>query len=164
MWMSKSGRFVLCFMRLAFIAAAAGFGAPASAAATHPAAVAVHHAATQPKLDHSGRKRVGKASFYAKKFAGRKMADGQRMNPRGSNAASRTLPLGTVAQVTNLETGQSAVIDIQDRGPYVKGRIVDLSPSTARQIGIDTAKGVARVEVVPLVLPRAIDGSSDRRG
>ncbi len=64
------------------------------------------------------------------------MADGTPMNPRGANAASRTLPLGTVATVTNLQTHKSALVTIQDRGPYVKGRIVDLSPSTARKIGM----------------------------
>jgi rare lipoprotein A len=54
-----------------------------------------------------------------------------------TNAASRTLPLGTTAKVTNLETGKTAVVTIHDRGPYVAGRIVDLSPATARDIGLD---------------------------
>ncbi len=110
----------------------------------------------QPDL--SGRKRVGKASFYAKKFAGRKMADGTRMKPQGNNAASKTLPLGTTAKVTNVETGQSAVVTIQDRGPYVKGRIVDLSPATAQKIGIEREDGVATVEVAPIAVPLP-DGS-----
>src|ERR1044072_1082654 len=86
--------------------------------------------------DLSGKKRVGKASFYAKEFAGKPMADGAPMDPHGNNAASKTLPLGTTAKVTNLETGQSAVVTIRDRGPYVQGRIVDLSPATAQSIGI----------------------------
>ena len=104
-------------------------------------------------LDRSGKKRVGKASFYAPMFAGRKMADGTQMDPQDDNAASRTLPLGTTAKVTNLETGKSAFVTIQDRGPYVDGRIVDLSPSTAREIGISHRQGVARVEVSPLTVP-----------
>jgi rare lipoprotein A len=107
----------------------------------------------KPTLDRSGKKRVGKASFYAHIFAGKKMADGQTMNPQHDNAASRTLPLGTTAKVTNLETGKSAFVTIQDRGPYVKGRIVDLSPSTAQEIGITRRQGVARVEVAPLTVP-----------
>jgi len=111
-----------------------------------------------PKLDHSGSRKVGKASFYARMFAGRKMADGSRMNPHDDNAASKTLPLGTVAKVTNLETGRSAVVTIQDRGPYVKGRIVDLSPSTAQSIGITHQNGVADVEVAPIAVPQP-DGS-----
>ena len=81
------------------------------------------------------------------------MADGERMNPAHSNAASRTLPLGTTARVTNLETGKSAVVTIQDRGPYVEGRIVDLSPATAKEIGITPRQGVAKVEVAPLSVP-----------
>jgi rare lipoprotein A len=106
-----------------------------------------------PGLDLSGSTQVGKASFYADKFAGRKMADGARMDPRDDNAASKTLPLGTIARVTNLETGRSAVVTIQDRGPYVKGRIVDLSPATARAIGISREEGLAQVEVTPLSIP-----------
>lgn len=135
--------------------AVAGEPAQPGPAASRPLAAA---APATPKLDYSGHKRLGKASFYGKQFAGKKMADGKRMDPQADNAASRTLPLGTRAKVTNLETGQSAAISIQDRGPYVKGRIVDLSPSTARQIGIDRKKGVARVEVAPLAVPQP-DGS-----
>jgi len=114
------------------------------------------HASPAPprKLDHSGRKRVGKASFYAKKFAGRKMANGKKMNPHGNNAASKTLPLGTKAKVKNLETGRSAVVKIEDRGPYVKGRIIDLSPSTAEKIGIGRKEGIGKVEVAPITVPQ----------
>jgi rare lipoprotein A len=107
----------------------------------------------KPALDRSGKKRVGKASFYAHMFAGRKMADGKAMDPKRNNAASRTLPLGTTAKVTNLNTGKSAVVTIQDRGPYVNGRIVDLSPATAQAIGISTRQGVAKVQVAPITVP-----------
>lgn len=103
--------------------------------------------------DRSGRKRFGRASFYARMFFGRKMADGTPMRPTGNNAASLTLPLGTTAKVTNLETGKTAVVTIRDRGPYVAGRIVDLSPATARQIGLDRRTGVTRVEVAPITVP-----------
>ena len=107
----------------------------------------------RPQLDRTGRKRFGKASIYAPMFVGRKMADGTRMRPTSNNAASRTLPLGTTARVTNLETGKTAVVTIHDRGPYVAGRIVDLSPATARDIGLDRRTGVTRVEVAPIVIP-----------
>jgi rare lipoprotein A (peptidoglycan hydrolase) len=103
--------------------------------------------------DLTARRRLGRASFYAREFFGRRMADGAPMNPRGNNAASRTLPLGTVAQVTNLDTGKSATVRIEDRGPYIKGRIVDLSPSTARTIGITPRIGVANVAVTPIAVP-----------
>lgn len=116
------------------------------------------------KLDRSGRKQVGKASYYARKFAGRKMADGTPMKPHGDNAASKTLPLGTTARVTNLETGKSATVTVRDRGPYVTGRIIDLSPSTAREIGITREDGVAPVEVAPIEVPLADGGSKAGAG
>jgi rare lipoprotein A len=87
------------------------------------------------------------------------MADGGKMDPDGDNAASKTLPLGTRAKVTNIDTGQSAVVTIQDRGPYVKGRIVDLSPFTAQKIGITQDNGVAKVKVTPISVPLP-DGST----
>jgi peptidoglycan lytic transglycosylase len=107
----------------------------------------------KPALDRSGKKRVGKASFYAPMFEGRKMANGKTMDPKRNNAASRTLPLGTTAKVTNLNTGKSAVVTIQDRGPYVTGRIVDLSPATAQAIGITPSQGVAKVRISPITVP-----------
>jgi rare lipoprotein A len=110
------------------------------------------------RLDRSGRKQVGNASYYAPKFAGRKMADGTRMDPRDDNAASKTLPLGTTARVTNLENGRSAAVTIQDRGPYVPGRIIDLSPSTAQQIGVTRQEGIAPVEVAPIAVPQPDGG------
>jgi rare lipoprotein A len=107
-------------------------------------------AGAEPHAAKKLRPQVGKASIYAQKFANRKMANGQRMDPADDNAASKTLPLGTKALVKNLETGKSAVVTIEDRGPYVAGRIVDLSPATAEQIGLHKKQGVATVEVTPL--------------
>ena len=135
-------------------AAAAASGAAPEPQPEHPAA-----SAPKPPLDRSGHKRVGKASVYADKFVGRKMADGTTMHSHGDSAASKTLPLGTTAQVTNLETGKSAVVTIRDRGPYVKGRIIDLTPSTAQKIGIEQDHGVSKVEVAPIAVPQA-DGST----
>jgi rare lipoprotein A len=131
-------------------------GASERAATQRPAAG--REASTAPAEATSAPRRppqrqVGKASYYHPRFHGRPMADGTRMRPESNNAASKTLPLGTKARVTNLETGQSAQVEIRDRGPFVKGRIVDLSPRTAREIGLDKEEGLARVEVVPLELP-----------
>jgi rare lipoprotein A len=145
----------LCRRLAALVLGAAALSASALAEPA-PAPQPARSAADAPsnrQLDLSGRKRIGKASFYARKFAGRKMADGTRMDPHSDNAASKTLPLGTTARVTNLETGRSTVVTIRDRGPYVKGRIVDLSPSTARELGIDRHEGVAWVEVAPIAVP-----------
>ena len=105
------------------------------------------------KLDRSGQKRTGKASFYADHYSGKTMADGTPMRLYSNNAASITLPLGTTARVTNLETGRSAIVTIRDRGPYVRGRIVDLSPATARKIGLERKQGLTKVEVAPLTVP-----------
>ena len=132
--------------------------AAASAASQEAAPSPQATAPARPQPDLSGRKRVGIASFYTRQFAGREMADGNKMDPQGDNAASRTLPLGTTAKVTNIETGQSALVIIQDRGPYAKGRLVDLSPSTAQNIGITRDQGVAKVQVAPIAVPLP-DGS-----
>ena len=103
---------------------------------------------------------MGKASIYADKFKGRKMADGTRMDPLADSAASKTLPLGSTARVTNLQTGQSAVVTIRDRGPHVAGRIVDLAPATAEKVGIGKQQGVAKVAVTPVSLPRGEEGGA----
>jgi rare lipoprotein A len=126
---------------------------PQPAARPHAEGPVHEPVVAHPPLDRSGHRRLGKASFYAREFSGRKMADGTIMHPQSDNAASKTLPLGTTAKVTNLETGQSAVVTIRDRGPYIRGRIVDLSPSTAKNIGIDHKNGVAKVEVAPIAVP-----------
>jgi rare lipoprotein A len=125
----------------------------AADAAQQYAQLPVATKARDVRPDLSGCKRTGIASVYADKFTGREMADGTRMDPNSDNAASRTLPLGTTAKVTNLETGQSAEVTIQDRGPYVKGRIIDLSPATAREIGLDRQDGIATVVVAPIEVP-----------
>lgn len=144
------------FMTLCVLLQAAAPGSLALAATPErPAPNSAQRLSPQQKtvLDRTGKKRVGKASFYAHMFEGRKMADGKAMDPKRNNAASRSLPLGTTAKVTNLDTGKSAVVTIQDRGPYVNGRIVDLSPATARAIGITTRQGVAKVRVAPITVP-----------
>ncbi len=96
----------------------------------------------------------GKASYYGKEFYGRKMADGTKMDPRSNIAASKTLPLGTVAEVTNLENGKSEIVEIRDRGPYVDGRIVDVTPKTAQELGFKE-DGLAPVVVKPIDIPDA---------
>jgi len=91
----------------------------------------------------------GIASYYGPQFSGRPMADGTPFDPESNHAASRTLPLGTWVRVTNVENGKSAVVQIRDRGPYVDGRIIDLSPRTARRLDM-IEQGLADVEVIPL--------------
>jgi rare lipoprotein A len=149
--------FVAAACALAFAAQAAPPQKPA-AAASASTEHADHPASQGKQLDRTGKRRVGKASIYARKFSGRTMADGTPMQPHDDNAASKTLPLGTTAKVTNLETGKSATVTIQDRGPHVPGRIVDLSPATAAEIGLSRKEGLAPVEVTPIEVPLP-DGS-----
>jgi len=108
-------------------------------------------------IDPSGRKEKGRASFYAHSFANRKMADGRRMNPNDDVAASKTLPLGSVAKITNLDNGKTATVKIEDRGPYVDGRVVDLAPKVANQLDIGK-QGIAPVEVKPITVPQPTGG------
>lgn len=106
------------------------------------------------KAVRAGTPHRGKASYYGGKFAGKKMADGTPMNPNANIAASKTLPLGTIAEVTNLANGKSEVVEIRDRGPYVNGRIIDVSPKVAKKLDM-MKQGVAMVEVKPLDVPQS---------
>lgn len=106
------------------------------------------------RIDHSGRREAGTASIYAHFFVGRKMASGRRYDPHASIAASRSLPLGTHARVTNLDTGKSTEVTIEDRGPFVDGRVVDLTPHAARAIGLTMKQGLAPVIVAPIAVPQ----------
>lgn len=88
------------------------------------------------------------ASWYGPGLAGRRTSTGEIYNPEGLTAASTTLPLGSHVRVVNPDTGRSVVVRINDRGPYVRGRSLDLSHGAAQQIGL-TGKGVGRVQVTP---------------
>jgi peptidoglycan lytic transglycosylase len=87
----------------------------------------------------------GIASVYA--YSGQKTADGERASPHGLTAAHRTLPFGTKVRVTNLRNGRSVVVRINDRGPFVRGRVIDLTPAGAHAIGMDGLAPV-RLDVV----------------
>jgi rare lipoprotein A len=78
----------------------------------------------------------GEASWYASKFQGRRTASGERFNGRAFTAAHRTLPPGTYVRVTLLATGKSVIVRINDRGPFVRGRIIDLSYAAAQALGL----------------------------
>ncbi len=86
------------------------------------------------------------ASWYGPGMEGRTTSSGERFDPNALTAASRTLPLGTVVTVTNPENGRSVMVRINDRGPFVGGRSLDLSRRAAQKLGI-TQKGVARLKV-----------------
>jgi rare lipoprotein A len=94
-------------------------------------------------------KQRGKASWYGRKFHGRKTASGQIYNMYAMTAAHKTLPLGTYVSVRNLQNDRKIEVKINDRGPFVRGRIIDLSYMGAKKLGI-VGPGTAKVEIVAL--------------
>jgi rare lipoprotein A len=101
------------------------------------------------ELNETGRIMRGKASFYANKFHGRATASGEIFDQNKLTAAHRTLPFGTMVKVINLTNGRSVVVKINDRGPFVRGRIIDLSRAAAEAIDL-IDMGVCEVEVIIL--------------
>jgi rare lipoprotein A len=93
---------------------------------------------------------TGLASWYGGKFHGRRTASGERYDKRALTAAHRTLPFQTRVKVRNLENGRELVVRITDRGPFAKGRIIDLSQASAQALGV---QGLARVSVERLEAP-----------
>ncbi len=91
-------------------------------------------------------KEQGRASYYADKFSGRKTASGARFSQHKRTAAHRTLPFGTKLKVTNLDNGKTVHVRVNDRGPFVEGRMIDLSKKAARKLGM-LKQGVANVEI-----------------
>jgi rare lipoprotein A len=89
---------------------------------------------------------IGTASWYGPRFHGKKTANGEAFNQNKLTAAHRTLPLGTTVEVTNVTNGKSVEVKINDRGPYVNGRVIDVSRAAAIRLGIKDT-GLARVQI-----------------
>jgi rare lipoprotein A len=100
---------------------------------------------------------IGMASFYGGKHQGRKTATGERFNKNDFTAAHLKLPFGTVVRVTNLRNGLTVRVRINDRGPHVKGRILDLSTASARALGFWDGVAKVRVEAFAMDQPRGGD-------
>lgn len=107
-----------------------------------------------------GYRAVGIASWYGRDFHGRKTSNGETYNMYAETAAHKTLPMNTHCLVRNLDNGRETVVRVNDRGPFVRGRIIDLSLKAAEKLGIDQC-GTARVEVV--ALGEAVTYRSDGR-
>ena len=91
----------------------------------------------------------GMASYYADEFHGRKTSNGETFDMEGLTAAHRSLPFNTTVRVTNLDNGRSVTVRINDRGPFVEGRVIDLSKAGAKAIGmIGTGTAPVRLEVI----------------
>ena len=91
----------------------------------------------------------GEASYYGNELAGNRTASGERFNPRALTAAHRSLPLGSKIRVTNKGNGKSVIVRINDRGPFVKSRLIDVSYAAAQQIQmIRAGKANVRLELI----------------
>ncbi len=103
----------------------------------------------EPLQSHVGFSQAGVASWYGRDFHGKKTSNGETYNMNAMTAAHKTLPLGVYVKVHNQNNGREAIVRINDRGPFVKGRIIDLSYAAARKLGVDAA-GTAPVKIVAL--------------
>jgi rare lipoprotein A len=103
--------------------------------------IAINFTACAPKITQTG-----KASYYADKFNGRKTANGEIFHNSKFTAAHKTLPFGTRVKVTNLSNGKSVKVRINDRGPFVAGRMIDLSKTAAKKIDMVNT-GVGNVKI-----------------
>lgn len=88
----------------------------------------------------------GKASYYSDKFNGKKTASGEKFRNSKLTAAHKTLPFGTKVKVTNVKNGKTVKVKINDRGPFIAGRIIDISKKAARKIDMDK-EGVGSVVI-----------------
>jgi rare lipoprotein A len=108
--------------------------------------------APEPRPVSVGWTQEGIASWYGGEFQGRPTASGERYDQEGMTAAHRHLPFGTWVRVENLDNGRQVLVRITDRGPFVEGRVVDLTRAAAREIGM-LGPGTARVRIVVVDLP-----------
>ncbi len=97
---------------------------------------------------------VGTASWYGRGVAGRITASGEKLNPKGMTCAHRTLPFGSVVKVTDIASGKHVSLKVNDRGPYVKGRILDLSEGAAKELG-GSEKGLMFVHIEIVSIAKA---------
>ncbi len=125
---------------------------PPARAPGYPKPYRVNGVWYQPIPDAYGFKQRGTASWYGRKFHGRKTSNGEIYDMYGISAAHKTLPFGTVVRVTNLRNGRRLDVRINDRGPFAKGRIIDLSYGAAEKLGL-VGPGTAPVEIVALAAP-----------
>lgn len=114
----------------------------------------------QPKVQKEKEpafEQTGKASWYGPGFHGEQTASGEIFDQNERTAAHRSLPLGTDVEVTNVKTGKSVELEINDRGPYVKDRVIDLSRAAAKDLGIKE-KGLATVKIEADSVPKKKSG------
>jgi rare lipoprotein A len=135
--------------RLLLVVCAIAIVGPASGACTSAATAGGKRTSSKKQLER------GKATWYGGKFQGRKTASGERFDKRALTAAHRTLPFGSTVRVTNLANKRSVVVRVNDRGPYGKGRIIDVSEAAARKLKMIRAGVVpVTVEIIKRAPPK----------
>ena len=134
---------------------------PAKQPAGYPKPYKVFGEWYQPLPDAKGFRQRGIASWYGKDFHGKKTSNGEIYDMYAMTAAHKTLPLGTYVRVQHLANNRSVEVRVNDRGPFVRGRIIDLSYSAAKDLGI-VGPGTAKVEVFALGTPTTTDGGTSR--
>ena len=128
-----------CLKRMLLLGVFVGISLALPATALHAKQTQTHKSRTT----HT-KQMTGIASYYGGKFHGRSTASGEIFNKNAMTAAHRSLPFGTKVKVTNLRNGRSVLVRVNDRGPHVRGRVIDLSQAAAKKIGL---KGVVRVKL-----------------
>jgi rare lipoprotein A len=121
-------------------------GLPDSTSQNRPDLLGVDKSEIPPSVTAPNNVHVGVASWYGPRFSGKKTASGDTFDETKLTAAHKTLPLGSRAKVINLKNGKSIEVVINDRGPYVQGRVIDLSQAAAEALGI-IDRGVAKVRI-----------------
>jgi len=106
---------------------------------------------TESTRPRNATTQVGTASWYGRGHAGRITASGEPLNPRAMTCAHRILPFGSIIRVTDISSGKHVSLKVNDRGPYIKGRILDLSEGAARGLGAsDRGLMIVRIEIVSI--------------
>jgi len=143
----------VCISALVVLFGCAGPGRAPTPRPGYPPPYQINGKWYQPKKSARDFRERGIASWYGRKFHGRRTSSGQTYDMHAMTGAHKTLPMGTYVSVHNLRNGKKVVVRINDRGPFVRGRIIDLSYGAAKQIGL-VGPGTAPVEVVALGVPR----------
>lgn len=149
--------FVILLTLLFFAVSSCSTRSPQPAVPGQPKPYRVGKTWYYPVSDATDFRQKGKASWYGKKFHGKKTSSGETYNMHAMTAAHKTLPLGTYVRVHNLNNGKSIEVRVNDRGPFVRGRIIDLSYAAATKLNI-VGPGTAPVEIVALGKAQTSDG------
>jgi len=126
----------------------------------HAPRTASHHPKENAIPDYQEYQQEGFASWYGPGFHGRRTASGERFNTHAMTCAHKSLPFGTRLKVTNLETGQASVVTVNDRGPFVRGRIIDVSKKAAQELDL-IRTGVAKVKIETVPASEYLSASLD---